>query len=255
LLSDRRFDLSNKTTLVVGGSRGLGRAIALEFGERGANVIVASRAIDACEALAIEINARWGRRALGLSCHVGKWGDCEKLVGDVYGQFERVDVLVNCAGMSPLYPSLADVTEGLYDKVLAVNLRGPFRLATLVGSQMVAHGGGSIINITSIASVRPTVDALPYSMAKAGLNAMTHGMALAFAPTVRVNAIMPGHFQTDVSKAWEPTETARLANNRIPLRRIADPDEIVGMAVYLASDASSFATGAVFTVDGGETLG
>jgi NAD(P)-dependent dehydrogenase (short-subunit alcohol dehydrogenase family) len=244
------FDLTGKVAIVTGGSRGLGRAMSTAFAAHGAAVVVASRKVDACTALADELAARTGRPALGVGCHVGRWTDCDRLVETAYDAFGAVHVLVNNAGMSPLYPSLAEVGEELFDKVVAVNLRGPFRLASLVGSRMAEGDGGSIINVSSTAAVQPTPAELPYAAAKAGLNALTLGLARAFGPTVRVNGIMPGPFLTDISKAWDPAAFARM-EQAIPLRRGGMPEEIVGAALYLASAASSFTTGAVIKVDGG----
>jgi NAD(P)-dependent dehydrogenase (short-subunit alcohol dehydrogenase family) len=249
---DARFDLTGKVALVTGGSRGLGREMCLAFAEAGASVAVASRKLDACVALAEEITASTGMKAAGFSCNVARWEDCDRLVDEVYATFGAIDVLVNNAGSSPLYPSLAEVGEDLFDKVIALNLKGPFRLAALVGTRMAAARGGSIINISSVGAVKPDPNALPYSAAKAGINAMTVGMARAFAPNVRVNCIQPGLFLTDISKAWgDPEAVAREAERTIPLRRGGDPSEIVGSALYLASAASSYTTGSILTVDGG----
>ena len=161
--------------------------------------MIASRKGDACVQAAAEIQAASGRDCLGVACHVGRWQDCDQLVAAAYERFGRVDVLVNNAGMSPLYGALSEVSEDLYDKVFAVNLRGAFRLASLIGTRMAAGDGGSIINVSSIAAVQPTPHELPYAMAKAGLNAMTIGLARAFGPKVRVNCIMPGPFMTDIT--------------------------------------------------------
>jgi NAD(P)-dependent dehydrogenase (short-subunit alcohol dehydrogenase family) len=246
-----RFDLTGKVALVTGGSRGLGRAMCLAFAEAGAEVAVASRKLDACVALAGEITAATGVKAAGFGCNVARWDDCDRLVAEVYDTFGRVDVLVNNAGSSPLYPSLAEVTEELFDKVVALNLKGPFRLAALIGTRMAADRGGSIINISSVGAIVPDPDALPYSAAKAGLNTLTSGLAKAFGPTVRVNGIMPGLFLTDISRAWDEDAYAKTVQRLIPLRRGGDPDEIVGAALYLASAASSYTTGTILRVDGG----
>jgi NAD(P)-dependent dehydrogenase (short-subunit alcohol dehydrogenase family) len=251
--SDPSFDLTDKVAVVTGGSRGLGRAICLAYARAGATVVVASRKEDACVALAQEIERETGRDALGVGCHVGVWEDCDRLAGTVYDRFGRVDVLVNNAGASPLYPSLAEVSEELFDKVIAVNLRGAFRLSALIGTRMMEAGGGSIINISSIAGVSPSPTELPYAAAKAGLNTLAGGMARAFGPAVRVNTIVPGAFLTDISKAWDLDAFAKAAERTIPLRRGGQPEEIVGAALYLASDASSYTTGASITVDGGAT--
>jgi hypothetical protein len=245
-----RFDLTGKVAVVTGGSRGLGRAIVEGYARAGADVVIASRKFDACEALAAEVERETGRAALPVACHVGRWDDCDRLVAAALERFGRLDVLVNNAGMSPLYDTLADVTEELYDKTLAVNLKGPFRLGALAGTHMARAGGGSIINVGTIGSLVASPGELPYACAKAGLNALTVGLAEAFAPTVRVNAILPGAFRTDITNVW--TDEMR-EGAYIPLRRLGEPDEIVGLALYLACDASSYTTGAIVRVDGGVT--
>ena len=245
-----KFDLSGKVAVVTGGSRGMGREIVKAYAEQGADVVIASRKLENCEALADEIRQTTGRTALGIACHVGQWADCDALIASTLDRFGRLDILVNNAGMSPLYDKLADVSEALYDKTLAVNLKGPFRLGVLAGTYMAEHDGGAIINVGTIGSLIASVAELPYACAKAGLNSLTVGLAEAFAPKVRVNAILPGAFGTDITKAW--TEQMR-SGAGIPLQRIAEPDEIVGAAVYLASDAASYTTGAAIRVDGGVT--
>jgi NAD(P)-dependent dehydrogenase (short-subunit alcohol dehydrogenase family) len=245
----RLFDLSGRVALVTGGTRGLGLAIARAFSAAGADVMVASRKEEACRDVAAELRAAGGR-AVGHACHVGRWDDLERLVEAAYGEFGRIDVLVNNAGVSPQYPTLAEVSEELFDKVIAVNLKGPFRLSALVGERMAAGDGGSIINISSTGAVRPTGDIVPYSAAKAGLNALTVGFADALGPKVRVNAIMPGPFLTTISQAWDMDMLAERTRT-FPLRRAGLAEEIVGAALYLAGDASSYTTGSVLTVDGG----
>jgi NAD(P)-dependent dehydrogenase (short-subunit alcohol dehydrogenase family) len=242
-------DLTGKVALITGGSRGLGREMALAFAEAGADVIITSRKIDSCQAVAAQVEGM-GRRALSYACHVADWKALDGLVDAAYGHFGRIDVLVNNAGMSPLYPSLDQVSEELWDKVLGVNLKGPFRLSALVGSRMAAAGGGSIINISSIAAVRPTPVETPYAAAKAGLNALTVAFAHAFGPTVRVNCIMAGPFLTDISKAWPAAALASIETTSA-LHRAGRPHEVVGAALYFASAASSFTTGAILQVDGG----
>jgi NAD(P)-dependent dehydrogenase (short-subunit alcohol dehydrogenase family) len=246
------FELTDKVALITGGTRGLGRAMALAFADAGADVVVASRSAESCEKVAEELRAR-GRRALGRPCHVGRWAEVDALADAAYEAFGRVDVLVNNAGMSPVYPSVEEVSEELWDKVIAVNLKGPFRLTALVGSRMARDGGGAIINVSSTGAVRPTGDILPYGAAKAGLNALTVGFAHAFGPTVRVNGIMPGPFLTDISKAWDMEAFEKRAQ-AFPLRRGGEAEEIVGAALYLASDASSFTTGSILRVDGGSAV-
>ena len=243
--------LAGKVALVTGGSRGLGRAMSLGFADEGADLVIASRKLENCETVAKEVEAR-GRRALAVRCHLGHWDDITALVDRAYGEFGHLDVLVNNAGMSLLYPSLPEVTEEMWDKVLDLNLKGPFRLSALVGSKMAEGGrGGSIINISSTGSIRPAPFMLPYDAAKAGLNAMTVGFAHAFGPSVRVNCIMAGPFLTDIAKAWDMPAFERAAQARHALGRGGQPEEIVGAAVYFASEASSYTTGAILRVDGG----
>ena len=245
------FDLTGKVVVVTGGSRGLGRAMSEAFAAAGATVVVASRKADACEAAAAEIEAATGATAVGIGCHVGDWAQCTALVETVVARFGAIDVFVNNAGMSPLYPSLGEVSEALFDKVVDVNLKGPFRLSSLVAEHMASAGGGSIINVSSIAAIEPSAAEIPYGAAKAGLNAMTVGLAHMFGPAVRANVIMPGPFLTDISKAWDLDAFAERAEAEIPLRRGGQPAEIVGAALYLASDASSYTTGSVIKIDGG----
>ncbi|UGT55104.1 SDR family NAD(P)-dependent oxidoreductase [Nocardia asteroides] len=246
------FDLTGKVAVITGGSRGLGREIAYAYARHGATVVVASRKAQACVELAEEITRQTGREAVGIGCHVGEWAQCEQLAAEVSERFGRVDVLVNNAGLSPHYGSLVEVSEALFDKVLAVNLKGAFRLSSLMGTQMAAAGGGSIINVSSVASVAPAPEEIPYAIAKAGLNALTAGMARAFGPTVRVNTIMPGPMLTDISAAWDMARFEQTAKERIPLRRGGRPDEIVGAALFLASEeASGYVSGARIALDGG----
>jgi NAD(P)-dependent dehydrogenase (short-subunit alcohol dehydrogenase family) len=245
------FDLSGRTVLVTGGSRGLGREMVLAFAGQGADVVIASRKVDACRRVADEVEAATGRRALAYGCHVGHWDELDGLVDAAYGAFGRVDVLVNNAGMSPLYDTLTDVTEKLFDTVIGINLKGPFRLSALVGTRMFEGAGGVIINVSSTGSIRSGPGIIPYAAAKAGLNSMTEGLAKAFAPTVRVNTLMAGAFLTDVSKHWDLDASWASARAGSACQRIAEPHEVVGAALFLASDASSYTSGATLRVDGG----
>lgn len=245
------FDLTGRTVVVTGGSRGLGRAMVQAFAEAGATVVIASRDEAACQEVASEVAEATGVRTLGLGLHVGTWDGLEPFVDRVQSELGSIDVLVNNAGMSPVYDRPTDISEALFDKVIDVNLKGPFRLSALVAERMAAGSGGSIINITSMGAVRPRAHILPYAAAKAGLNALTTGMAHAYGPTVRVNAIMAGTFLTDISKSWDAEVFTKRAQS-FALGRGGEPHEIVGTAVYLASDASSYTTGAVIAVDGGQ---
>jgi NAD(P)-dependent dehydrogenase (short-subunit alcohol dehydrogenase family) len=255
-MTDRTTDLPSlegKVALVTGGSRGLGRVMVLAMDRAGADVAITSRKLDRCEAVAAEVEETTGRRTFARACHVGHWDEIGDLVDATYAELGRVDVLVNNAGMSPLYPDLVSVPEELFDKVVGVNLKGPFRLAALVGARMVEGEGGSIINVSSVAAVRPTPNELPYGAAKAGLDALTIGFARAYGPKVRVNSIQCGPFFTDIAEAWDKEAVAKVFAT-YPLGRGGEPHEVVGAALYLASDASSFTTGAVLRIDGGQAI-
>src|SRR4051794_25506059 len=244
------FDLTGKVAVVTGGSRGIGRAVAEGLATAGADVVIASRKAEACEQAAAEVAAATGRRAVGVGCHVGRWDDCDRLVEQGYSEVGRCDGLVNNPRMSPLDDDLTSGTAELYDKVHAVNARGPFRLSVLIGTRMAGGDGGSIINVTTAGSLRPGTDDLPYAMAKAGLNALTLGLAGAWAPKVRANLVLPGAFDTDITKAW--ADGTKAAAGRVnPMQRIGRPEDMVGVCVFLASDAASYVNGAQVLVDGG----
>jgi NAD(P)-dependent dehydrogenase (short-subunit alcohol dehydrogenase family) len=247
---NRMYDMTGKVVLITGGSRGLGRAMALGFASQGANIAVVSRKIDSCIETAKEIEAL-GVEAFPYAAHVADWAEVGKMVDAVYERFGKVDVLVNNAGMSPLYPALDEISEELFDKVIGVNLKGPFRLSALVAARMVKGEGGSIINVSSIASVNKSPNSEPYGAAKAGLNAITRSFADAYGPKVRVNCIMAGPFLTDISKAWDLEAFNERAKATIPLQRGGQPEEVVGAALYFGSEMSSYTTGAILAIDGG----
>ncbi len=240
------FDLSGKVALITGGSRGLGREMALAFADAGADVIVSSRKADACEAVVAEVAAK-RRRAAAIPAHAGKWDEMDRLADAAWNAFGRLDILVANAGMGPLVPS-HEVSEALFDSVVGLNFKGPFRLMANVAHRMAQGDGGAILATSSIASLRPTPMVVPYAGAKAALNAMVTSMAREYGPKVRANAIAAGPFLTDISKAW--TEEARETTDSAA-GRPGRPEEIVTSALYLASPASSFVTGTVIRCDGG----
>ena len=246
-MSGDPFDLSGKVALVTGGSRGLGLQMVRAFAHAGADVIIASRKIEACEAAADEVRAL-GRRAMAHAVHAARWDQIDQLIEAAYAEFGRVDILVNNAGMSPSVPS-HEVTEALFDSVVGLNFKGPYRLASVVAHRMSQGEGGAIINVSSTGALMPLPGAVPYSGAKAALNAMTVSLAHEYAPKVRVNSISAGPFLTDISKAWPPEARERADN---ALGRPGRPEEVVTTALYLASPMSSFTTGAVVRVDGGQ---
>jgi NAD(P)-dependent dehydrogenase (short-subunit alcohol dehydrogenase family) len=242
-----RFSLEGKVALVTGGSRGLGRQMILAFAEAGADVVITSRKIESCEATAKEVRDL-GRKALPVATHVGRWPDIENLIDTAYGEYGKVDILVNNAGMSPLAPSSAETSEELFDKVVGVNFKGPFRLCAEVGRRMYEGDGGSIINVSSSGALFPQPRFGPYAGAKAALNAITTVFALEYGPKVRVNTLSAGPFLTDIADAW-PEENRKTARNA--LGRPGNPEEVVNAALYLASPASSYTTGSLIRVDGG----
>jgi NAD(P)-dependent dehydrogenase (short-subunit alcohol dehydrogenase family) len=249
--ADKLFDLTGKVVVVTGGSRGLGREIAAAVARQGADVVIASRKLENCQEAADEIEHETGRQTMAYQVHVGRWDELQPFVDAVYDRFGQIDVLFNNAGMSPVYDKLTDVTEKLFDSVVNLNFKGPFRLAALVGERMYAAGGGSIINVSSSGSIRPKGKIIPYAGAKAALNAMSEGLAEGLGPQVRVNTLMPGTFQTDVSKAWDFEAVSEDRKRQTALKRVGQPPEIIGAALFLASDASSYTSGTIIRVDGG----
>ncbi|MBS9376043.1 SDR family NAD(P)-dependent oxidoreductase [Rhodococcus sp. B50] len=243
--------MPGRIVVVTGGSRGLGKAMCHHFAAEGDHVVVASRKREACDKLAAALTKEYGVDAVGFGCHVGSWAQCDELIDFVEERFVRIDVLINNAGMSPLYPSLGEISEELFDKVIGVNLRGPFRLAVRAGELMQRGQGRAIVNISSIAAVQPQPYDLPYAAAKAALHTVTSGLSRSFGPTVRVNAVMAGPFDTDVTAAWNEQTRQKTAGELIPLGRIGKPEEIVGAVAYLAGPSASYTTGAVIKVDGG----
>jgi NAD(P)-dependent dehydrogenase (short-subunit alcohol dehydrogenase family) len=247
---DPYFDLTGKIALVTGGSRGLGYQMVKAFAERGADVVIASRKLDNCETVAEEVRAL-GRRAMAYAVHAAKWDELDAMVEAVYAELGRLDILVCNAGMSPAMPS-HEVTEALFDSVVGLNFKGPFRLASQVAKRMYDGDGGAIVNVTSSGSLMPLPGVVPYGSSKAALNAMTRSLAAEYGPKVRVNTLSPGPFLTDIANAWEPEARERSAN---ALGRPGRPEEIVAAALFLVSPAASFTTGAIVRVDGGLSIG
>jgi NAD(P)-dependent dehydrogenase (short-subunit alcohol dehydrogenase family) len=244
---DPLFDFTGKVALVTGGSRGLGYQMVKAFAERGADVIIASRKLENCEKVAEEMRAL-GRKALAVSAHVGKWPECDRLIEEAYAAFGRVDILVNNAGMSPRMPS-HEVSEQLFDSVVNLNFKGPFRLATQVAKRMMDGDGGCIINLTSSGSLMPLPETVPYGSSKAALNAMSRSLAWEYAPKVRINTLSPGAFRTDIVEAWPDKGKGPIP---IPRGHAAEPEEIVTAALFLASPASVNVTASLVRCDGGQ---
>jgi NAD(P)-dependent dehydrogenase (short-subunit alcohol dehydrogenase family) len=250
-----RFDLTGKVAVVTGASRGLGKAISLGLAGAGADVVASSRTLSACEAVAKEIEAL-GSRALPLECDVADWGDIEGLVESTYARFGRCDVLVNNAGITQSPRPLTDTTSEFFDQFYGVNVKGPMRLANLLAPRMGEAGGGSIVNVITMGALKPGGYLGMYCSSKAAMKALTRVMAEEWAPmAVRVNAIAPGPFMTDMLRDLEK-ETPGFIEYSADVtlqKRVADPDEIVGAVLFLASDASTYVTAQTLSVCGGAT--
>lgn len=252
------FSLKGKVALITGGSRGIGRSIALVFAEAGANIIVSSRnkRPPELEKVAEEICQKGGK-AIAIPAHVGKPEDVENLVKKAIAEFGRIDILVNNAGANPVLSTMVDLDLGAFQKVLEVNLIGAFLMSKAVAKEMIKQGGGRIINISSISGLRARNDQTgAYCISKAALNMMTQVMARELAPyNILVNAIAPGSIKTEFSRVnWTDPERKAQRIREIELKRFGEPDEVVGCALFLASEASSFVTGEIIRVDGGQTI-
>ena len=235
----QRFDLSGRVAVVTGGARGIGKAISWGLAAAGADVVIASRNLQNCEEVAGQIAEATGRRTYARRLHVARWEEIAPFAAEVWDRMGKVDVLVNNAGMSPLYDDLREVTEDYWEKVVGVNLKGPFKMTVEFGCRMFDGDGGSIINLSSLASEGPGANTIPYGAAKAGLNNMAKGFVRAWGRKVRVNTIIPGAFRTDVTRFWAS----------IP-EGIGEPEEMVGTVLYLAGDAAGYTTGAEIKVAG-----
>ena len=250
-MKEVKFDLAGKVAIVTGGGRGLGRAISLGLAAAGADVTLCGRKVESCEDAAKEIRAM-GRRALPLSCHMGHSDEVEAVLERTIAEFGRVDIVVNNAATNPAARPLIAGTPDLFDKVYAVNVRGPLHLACRAAAWMADHGGGAIVNVISVGALRPGPTIGLYCSSKAALQSLTRVMAQEWAPLgVRVNALAPGPVATDMVRAVEGTEFHRQMVESTAQKRIASAEEIVGSVLYLVSDASTYTTGSTLVVDGG----
>lgn len=249
-----RFDLTDRVSLVTGATKGLGRAIAQGLAEAGSDVVIVSRKQELCDAVAAEITESTGRRALPIACHLGEWDALPALVDRVYDEFGKVDVLFNNAGINPALTPLTEMSEAYFDKLCSVNLKGPIRLAALLAPRMGEHGGGSIINVATLGAYAAGPGVGTYTGLKAALLNFTKTMAAEWVSLgVRVNALSPGPFLTEMMKGTAKYDAGfidRSAQATL-MKRVASPDEIVGLALYLASDASSYVTGEDYSIAGG----
>jgi NAD(P)-dependent dehydrogenase (short-subunit alcohol dehydrogenase family) len=248
------FSSKDKVALITGASRGIGQAVAIGLAQAGADVVIASRKLPDLEKVAEEIK-KTGRKCLPVAAHVGKMEEISNLVKKVLEEFGKIDILVNNAATNPTMASAMDVDERAWDSIMNLNLKGLFFLSQAVARVMKEKGGGKIINVSSIGGITP--DLLPvYCISKAAVIMATKVMAQQWAPyNIRVNAIAPGLTKTRFSEAlWKNPDILKMAMSRTPLARPADPEEMVGAIIYLASDASSYVTGQVIAIDGGATI-
>lgn len=250
-----KFDLTGKVAIVTGASKGIGAAISFLLAKHGAKVVVSSRNQEAVDAVANEILST-GHQATGIACHVGKEEQLEQLVQQTIEVYEGVDILVNNAATNPIFGPLTISTGEVFDKIMNVNVKACMMLANLCYPSMKERGGGSVINIASVEGLKPSFGLGLYSVSKAALIMLTKSQAKEWGPKgIRSNAICPGLIQTKFSEAiWQDEKTLSMLEKQLPLGRMAQPEEMAGLALYLASEASSYTTGGVFTSDGGFTV-
>ena len=255
-LPDPLFEISDRVTIVSGGSRGIGKALAAGFASRGAPVVVTGRDAETLEGTVSEIAATAGVAVKGVVCDVARPDDITRLVERVVDEFGRIDVLLNVAGVNRR-KRVETVTEEDYDFILDINLKGAFLLAQAVGRRMIERGSGSIVNIDSLNTYAPLKGVAPYAMSKAGLVMMTRSLATEWGEHgVRVNTIAPGFILTDLTrKLWSDPTMQEWGLSNTPLGRLGEVEDLVGAAVFLAAEASAFMTGQVVRVDGGFTSG
>jgi NAD(P)-dependent dehydrogenase (short-subunit alcohol dehydrogenase family) len=247
-----RFDLSEKVAIVTGASRGIGKAIAIELGLHGAKVVLSSRKQESLDELTVELSSQ-GIEARGIAAHMGNVEHIEGLYNHAVQEFGGVDIVVNNAATNPVFGPLLQSDGGVFDKIMSVNVRGPFELCKLVQPSMMERGGGSIINISSVGGISPERMLGLYSVSKSALISLTKVMAKEWgAAGIRANAICPGLIKTKFSQAlWANEDILKTIVDHQPLPRIGQVEEVASLALYLASDASSFCTGSIYTADGG----
>jgi NAD(P)-dependent dehydrogenase (short-subunit alcohol dehydrogenase family) len=249
------FDLTGKVAIVTGGSRGIGEAVAMALAEFGAKVVLSSRKLEGLNAVKEKIEAAGGE-AICIPAHMGKLDSLQAVVDGAIEAYGTIDILVNNAATNPVFGPLMHSDEGAWDKIMDVNLKGIFFLTMMVGKIMLEKGNGSIINISTEAAVKPTPMLGMYSISKAGLDMVTKAFALEWGSQgIRVNGIAPGLVKTHFSQAlWANEEILQIATGRTPMGRMAQPEEMAGLAIYLASDAASYITGVTILADGGGLL-
>ncbi len=249
------FDLTGKTAIVTGSSRGIGRAIAECLAAHGAKVAVSSRSAEAC-APVVQAIEDGGGTALNQPCHIGHKDQLQALVDRVMQEWGRLDVLVCNAAINPVYGPLSQLEDAAFDKIMGSNVRSVLNLCNMALPHMAAQGGGSVVLLSSIAGMRGNEVIGAYGISKAADAALARNLAVEWGPkNIRVNALAPGLVKTDFARAlWEDPERLRRAETRTPLRRIGRPEDIAGAALFLATEASAYVTGQTLVADGGETI-
>ncbi|NMT62969.1 SDR family NAD(P)-dependent oxidoreductase [Marinobacter orientalis] len=249
------FDMTGKVALITGSTKGIGRSIAEEMARLGAKVVISSRKADACEQVANELKAQ-GYEAIAIPCHVGRKEDLQNLVDKTNEAWGAIDVLVCNAATNPVYGTTAEMTDDAWDKIMDTNVKGTFWLTNMVLPQMAEKGEGAVVLLSSIAGIRGNTTIGTYGVSKAAEAALARNLAVEWGPKgIRVNSIAPGLIKTDFAKAlWEDPVRVKRAEDKTPLRRIGEPVDIAGLAVFLATKASAYITGQVIVADGGETI-
>ena len=248
----KQFNLAGKVAIITGSSKGIGKAIAKGLAENAAQVVISSRSQEACDAVANELRAA-GLKAIGIACHIGKAAQRENLVAQTMEAFGRIDILVNNAAINPVFGPIEEVDPAIFDKIMEVNVKAPWSLSNLVLPHLQAHKNGSIINIASVEALTPGFGLGIYSTSKAAILMLSKNQAKEWGKhSVRVNAICPGLIKTKFSAAlWQNEKILGKIQKTLPSQRMGMPEEMVGLACLLASDAGSYMTGGVYTADGG----
>ena len=254
-MQDSLFDLSGKVAVITGSSRGIGAAIAEQMARHGARVVVSSRKAEACEPVAQKLRDA-GHEAIAVACHIGHKDQLEHLVSETKKAFGRIDVLVCNAATNPVYGPTSEITDEAWDKIMETNVRSTFWLCNMVAPDMAQQGGGNIIVLSSIAGLRGNGVIGAYGVSKAAEAALVRNLAVEWGPkNIRANAIAPGLIRTDFAKALlDDPERKKQTEQRTPVRRIGEPNDIAGVAVFLASQAGAYVTGQTLVADGGETI-
>ncbi|MCK0162379.1 SDR family oxidoreductase [Marinobacter sp. S6332] len=249
------FDMTGKVALITGSTKGIGRSIAEEMARLGAKVVISSRKADACEQVANELKSQ-GFEAMAIPCHVGKKDDLQNLVNKTNEAWGTIDVLVCNAATNPVYGPTSEMTDEAWDKIMDTNVKGSFWLTNMVLPQMAEQGEGAVVMLSSIAGIRGNTTIGTYGVSKAAEAALARNLAVEWGPKgVRINSIAPGLIKTDFAKAlWEDPVRVKRAEDKTPLRRIGDPVDIAGLAVFLSTKASAYITGQTIVADGGETI-